>query len=421
MTLLMSLAVPGNLGNIVGPNADGVLAGKLTAKDPTKVLLKSRAVAGLCITDDGGSFVDETTPFGESTADDVEVLPATPAVDDAVYFGHATKKFGRVDLNITTQGDGTWTLAWEYWNGEEYAALENVTDGTTAFEAATGWASVTFDIPADWAKNTVDGVNAYWIRARVATYDAVTTAPQVGQGWIITQEGEAGWTDDKTDFTDSGASDCAALPAYPIVGDGLYIGYSQPFCKVKVTVGQARTGTATITWKYWNGSAWTAITAATIDDDSVGFSAGTSTYLVHFVPPADWVANTAANGPNGQAGYFVVAELAAITSVTAQPLITQGWVYPLNTDAMGIRCPARGTVTRVDLQAQTKSGANADSKFLLVNRSQNTCVSFTWTKAEPCDFAAISLPVSEGDELVLVQVTEDGTTEFADAMFLLAM
>lgn len=421
MTLLLNYTVPGNLGNVAGANADGVLLGKMTAAAAAKALLKSRAVAGLCITDDGGAYTDETTPFGEATGDDVEVLPATPAVGDAVYFGHATLQFDRVDLNLTTDGDGTWTIAWEYWNGTEFTALADVTDGTGGFIAsATGWLSVTYTLPGDWAKNTVDGVNAYWIRARVATYSAVTTAPQVGQGYIITQAADAGWTDDTEDFNDSGAGDVAALPAYPIAGDGLYIGHAtQKFCKVRVTVSQARTGTATITWKYWNGSAWTALTS--VDDDSVGFSAGTSTYLVHFTPPADWVANTGANGPNGQAGYFVVAELTAITSVTAQPLITQGWVFPLTTGAGGMAAPVGGTITRVDMGAGTKSGTTADSKFILVNVSQGTCVEFTWTKAEPIDYADVSLAVSAGDELALVQITEDGTTEFADANFQIAM
>ena len=75
----LSISVPGNLGNIVGAGADGVLAGQMTADDPSKVLLKAAAAAGLCITDDGGLYVDETTPFGESTGD----LPPAGVVKNA--------------------------------------------------------------------------------------------------------------------------------------------------------------------------------------------------------------------------------------------------------------------------------------------------------------------------------------------------
>src|SRR3990172_12503028 len=99
MSTTLTFPVAGTLGNIEGGAADGVLAGQLPATSPSKFLLKSLYVAGRCYTDDGGLYVNETTPFGEATADDVEVLPAVPANDDAVYVGHATVKFGQVDVN----------------------------------------------------------------------------------------------------------------------------------------------------------------------------------------------------------------------------------------------------------------------------------------------------------------------------------
>jgi len=406
-----SISVPGNLGNNAGPASDGVLYGQLTPTNPSKVLLKSLATAGLAYTDDGGVYVNETTPFGEATADDVEVLPATPAADDAFYVGHGTEQFARIDLNTTTQGDGVWTITWEYWDGDAWVALAGVTDGTTGFTSATGWASVTYTLPTDWSQCTIDGVLGYWIRARVSAYTSATTAPQVGQGWVITCD--ATWVDDTTDFTDAGAGDVALLPSYPVVGDGLYVGYTEKFCKMKVTTSQARTGTATLGLKYWNGSAWTALT--TLADDSVGWSATAGTHLIHFTPPSDWVANTAANGPNGQTGFFVVMELTALTSVTQAPLATQGWVYPLKTGASGTRVPVPCTSFEVSYQAQTASGTTADSKFLIINATQGTCVESTWTKADTHDSEVLSLTFAKNDAFVLAQIIEDGTTEFADA------
>lgn len=415
----VSHTVPGNLGNTEGAAADGVLIGQLTATDPDAVLLKSAAATGLCITDDGGLYVNETTPWGESTGDDVELLPATPADDDAVYIGHATIKFAQVDINLTTQGDGTWTIDWEYWDGSSWTALSGVTDNTTGFTAATGWKSVTFTEPGDWAQCTIDSVLGYWVRGNVSGYSAVTTAPQAGQGYVVLST--PAWTDDTTDFTDAGAGDVACLPAYPIVGDGLYIGYSEIFCKVKITTSQARTGTATLTLKYWDGSAWTAVTAATLDDDSVGYSATAGTHYIHFTPPTDWTANTAGNGPNGETGFFVVVEMTAMTDVTQQPLATQGWVLPLSTGADGIPVPISGQVSKVDVNAGTASAANADSKFLLCNVTAGTCKPFTWTKADPTFQATVALNVTQSDKLALVQITEDGTTEFADATFQLSI
>lgn len=414
----LTFPVPGNLGTNEGADSDGVLIGALASTAAAKALLQGHAVAGLCITDDGGLYVDETTPFGEATADDVEVLPATPANDDAVYFGHATATFARVDVNLTTDGVGTWTIGYEYWNGSAWTALSGVTDGTSGFVAgATGWMSITFTLPTDWAKCTVDGVNAYWIRGVVSGYSAVTTAPQVGQGYVILADADSAWTDDTTDLGDAGAGDVALLPSYPVVGDAFYVGHGEKFCKFKITLSQARTGTATIVAEYWNGTAWADLGDV---DDSVGFSAGTSTYLVHFEPPSDWAQNEASNGPNGETGFFIRFRLSAMTSVTAQPLGTQGWVLPLVTGADGVQAPSRGrfVVTRVNMQAATKSGTSADSKFILVNVTTGAFVSFTWTKADFIDQADISLAVSTGDKLALVQIQEDGTTEFADATFI---
>lgn len=417
MTQSISLPLPGTLGNVVGGGSDGVLLGALTFADPTKALLKSVAAASpLCITDDGGLYVDETTPFNEDTGDDVEVLPATPAVDDAAYFGLAAGTFTRVDLNITTQGSGTWTITWEYWDGTDWQTL-TVTDGTTGFTAATGIKSVTFTAPSDWAANTVDSVLAYWIRARVSAYTSVTTAPQVGQGWIVGSDAQ--WTDDLTDATDSGAGDVALLPTYPLVGDGFYVGYSEKFCKIKVTTSQARTGTATLTLKYWNGSAWTAVT--TVEDDSTGYSESAGTYIIHFVPPGDWTANTTSNGPDSQAGYFVSVELTAMTDVTQQPLATQLWVLPYVTGASGYPAPTNGTISEVNGSALTPSANNNDSTFLLINVTKGTFAELEWTAADQFETWTTSLFVDVADELVVVQITEDGTTEFADASLFLTL
>lgn len=416
MSDTLTLPVVGAIGTNAGAGSDGVLVGALTAANPTVGQLESRALTdGKCITDDGGTFVDESTPFNEATADDVELLPAAPAVDDAVYFGHLSKQFARVDINLTTQGIGSWALTWEYWNGSAWATLA-VTDGTSDFVAAVGFHSVTFTIPSGWTKSLVDNTNGFFIRARVSTFTSVTTAPQAGQGFIVSEAADAVFTDDLVDLTDVGTGDVALLPAYPVVGDGFYVGAAERFCKLSVVYSQARTGTATITWLYWNGSAWVALPIAT--DDSVGFSATAGTHLVHFVPPDDWEANTASNGPGGEAGYHVKAELTAITTVTQQPLGTSAQVFPVTTGATGVKPKGDNFVNNVQMIAGTVSAANADSIFALINTRTGLAASFTWTQALAIDSEDVLLSASLGDELVLIQVQEDGTTEFADVAFL---
>ncbi len=418
MSQTMSVTIPGALGTNAGADNDGVLFGQLTAADPTKAILEANAEVGLCITKDDATFVDETTPWGEATADDVEILPATPAVDDACYFGHATGKFGTVSMDITTaHADMILTLVWEYWDGSAYVATLSETDNTTGFTAATGDRTVVFTPPTDWARNTVFGVFGYWIRARVSAFTSITTAPQVGSGHVILDE--PNYTDDTTDFTDDGAADVILLPAIPTVGDSFAIGYTEKFCKAKVTTSTARTGTATLVVKYWDGSSITAITK--IDDDTVGWSTTAGTLLINFVPPTDWVANTAANGPNGQAGFFIWMELTALTSVTANPVATQGWVYPLKTGASGIKAAAAFSTFKLTMNAQTKSGTTEDSEFLVINTTSGAYANITWTKADPFVEDTASLIVAKNDEIAIVQVGEDGTTEFADANLVLTL
>lgn len=406
--------VAGNLGNIAGPGSDGVLVGKLTAANPTAILLKAAKANALCFSDDGGLYVDETVDLASATSNDVPPLPITPAVDDAFYIGHANSKFAEVQLNQTTQGAGVWTMVWEYWNGAAWTALAGVTDGTTGFKAATGFVGVTFTSPTDWAKCTVDGVNGYWVRSRVSAYTSISTRPLIGQGYVVLSSGS--YTNDLTDFTSAGAGDVMLLPSTPTVGDGLYIGYSEKFAKIKLTTSQARTGTATIVLKYWNGTEWAAV--PTVEDDSIGYSATAGTHLIHFTPPADWVSNSPANGPGGVGGYFVVMELTVLTSVTQQPLATQGWVYPLKTGASGVKSSTGGHHFSIDAMAQTVSGSTGDSKFLVVNCATGASAEFTWTKATGFNtVSSVELAVTKGDQLAIVQVTEDGSTEFANAQF----
>lgn len=414
----ITFSLPGNLGNVAGAESDGVLIGAISATDPAKVLTKSKVNRGLAFQEDGNAYTDFTTELNEATADDVDLLPAVPAVEDAFYIGHATGKFAKAELNLTTQGSGTWTITWEYWNGAAWTALSGVTDGTSGFTAATGWKAVTFTEPTDWAQNTVDGVLGYWIRGRVSAYTSVTTQPLAGQGRITNSSHV--WVDDTTDATDAGAGDVELMPLHPTVGDGVYFGYGEQFCKLKLTTSQARAGTATISLKYWNGSAWTLVPAAEVEDDSAGYSGSPGTHFVHFVPPDDWVANDAANGPNGQTGFFVVMEITALTDMTTQPLLTRSWCLPLKTGASGAQIMTAATKFTVSMAALTKSATNADSVFLLVNCTRGTSQPFTWTKGLAIHTAEVAIKAYLKDQLAIVQVTEDGTTEFADANIMLA-
>ena len=151
----------------------------------TFAILAQKLSEGLlgAVTDDGGVQVNETVAANNATANDIHLTPAVPTVNDAFYFGYEFL-FTALRINVGTNGVGTWTIIWEYWNGSAWAALPGITDGTTGFTAGTGNKDVTWTIPSNWAKTEVLGITGYWIRARVSAYTAVTTQPLGTQSWV---------------------------------------------------------------------------------------------------------------------------------------------------------------------------------------------------------------------------------------------
>ena len=135
------------------------------------------------VADDGGAQTDETAESNSAAAGDLTLLPAVPAVNDAYYFG-GTEVFSLLTLNIGTQGDGTWTIVWEYRDADGWQSLASVIDDTEGFEATAGNHDVSFDVPDDWTSYTVNGITAFWIRARVSAYTAVVTQPLGTQCWV---------------------------------------------------------------------------------------------------------------------------------------------------------------------------------------------------------------------------------------------
>jgi len=138
---------------------------------------------GAIALDAPSAYTRERTEANNDTINDMTLLPTTPAVDDAYYFG-SFQRFPRLKLKIDTPGVGTWTITWEYWNGTTWSALSGVSDGTDGFRpTSAGTYTVSYTFPSDWTMTTVNGINAYWIRGRVSTYTSVTTAPKGSRGW----------------------------------------------------------------------------------------------------------------------------------------------------------------------------------------------------------------------------------------------
>lgn len=143
-------------------------------------LLRGKPMAAV-ILDDGGVKTDDTAAANEDTTNDVDLTPATPNSGDAIMFGFASV-FGRLFFDVSTAGVGTYTVAWEYWDGSAWQALSGVTDSTTSFKT-NALNRVIWTIPANWQKKSETGFpDLFYVRAKLDA-GTVTTAPKATRVW----------------------------------------------------------------------------------------------------------------------------------------------------------------------------------------------------------------------------------------------
>jgi len=178
-TASAGITLPGvSLDIATGPGGGVTAVGPLSVPAPSiSRTLSSGNPLGGAVADDGGVQTDETAAANNDLVNDMTLLPAVPAVNDAYYFGLGIQ-WNYLRLNIGTSGVGVYSLVWEYWNGVAWSALPDLSDGTNSFTLA-GWCEITFTRPADWAATTVGGISGfYWIRARVSSYDSIIAQPK---------------------------------------------------------------------------------------------------------------------------------------------------------------------------------------------------------------------------------------------------
>jgi len=109
-------------------------------------------------TKSGGSITLEFHPPGEATAGQSGKSSESGTT-------HSTTNTSRNGTGIGVIG-GEPRLSWEYWNGEGWAQLDSVEDGTDSFHEP---GSVEFNVPDDIDRTTVSGHENVWIRARLVS------------------------------------------------------------------------------------------------------------------------------------------------------------------------------------------------------------------------------------------------------------
>ncbi|MFA7086295.1 MAG: hypothetical protein WC145_06475 [Aliarcobacter sp.] len=228
--------------------------------------------------------------------------------------------------------------------------------------------------------------------------------------------------EDGTEITDETAAannattnDMTLWPSTPEEDDAYYIGASAKFCGVVINFTTAASNLVmTTALEYWDGEDWVALAA---EDNTAGLmSTATGSKLCSFVPPADWRVTTITDKDEADhEGYFVRWRCTEYTSKTAVPKAGQAWVLDL-THGAGLYMPGNCSIAGADFTAATLSATNGDTVFLVINLTKGTCAALTYTKALAIDHDVLAVPLkfAAGDQLVIKQVMEDGSTEYAN-------
>ena len=129
------------------------------------------------------------------------------------------------------------------------------------------------------------------------------------------------FVDETTDANSSANADWTVFPATEDTSDYVAMGYRQKFKKVIFDYANGTAGVGgTVTWEYWNGSSWAALSGVT--DGTTGFTATAGDgKVLTFTVPTDW----AATSLNGSQNLYYIRALVASTYST-NPVLDQGYV-----------------------------------------------------------------------------------------------
>ncbi|MCD6436494.1 MAG: hypothetical protein J7L15_08985 [Clostridiales bacterium] len=150
---------------------------------PWDTTANAEQAAALCKVSDGGVFLNLSgSGAGAGYTANYQLFPDTEVVNDAVYFGYASK-FGAmyIDMSATVGVYNDDALTWEYRNSSgTWTAFtpydETDTTAQNGKRSFQGDGYIILNVGEDWTAGLVDSQNAFWIRARVSAAE-ITTIP----------------------------------------------------------------------------------------------------------------------------------------------------------------------------------------------------------------------------------------------------
>jgi len=203
------------------------------------------------------------------------------------------------------------------------------------------------------------------------------------------------------------------FPDTEVENDAVYFGAALPFCQMWIDVATGGAyGADSITWEYWNGSAWAALTIAHDYTDSTaqdGLRPFQRDGSMQFVPPSDW----AAVAVNSQTAYWIRARCNATVDITTTPK-TNSVEHYICSPTDGIRIPVHCQITDVRIvdEASTLHTAT-DIKFCLHNFTKGTTsAEMTFAQDKRNDtWDGDTCECDAGDIIWPLVTQEDGTNE----------
>jgi len=227
---------------------------------------------------------------------------------------------------------------------------------------------------------------------------------------------------DATVFTNLAVSGAGAgytanyqlFPDTEAINDAVYFGKATVFGAIYMDMSAtvAVHNDDSITWEYYNGTAWTALTIVWDETDTTandGLRPFQADGYIFFSAPTDWAANTV----DSQSAYWIRARVSA-AEITTIPLTNSVEHKTFAFDA-GNKIPYACTIGRGLFAFETVSGSTDNTDVILVNGTSGACSAVkVITKAKKdvaiADFALIC---AKDDVIGLFCTDEDGTTEYA--------
>ena len=184
------------------------------------------------------------------------------------------------------------------------------------------------------------------------------------QVWQV-DDSAATFVDETADANDTGNADWTLFPASEATGDYAAFGYTETFSQLKFDYANGTAGVAgVVTWEYWNGSAWTALSGVT--DGTAGFTTAVADGLtVTWTMPTDWatrILNT------GKKLYYARARITTV--YTTNPIFDQGYIQKIG-DAV---VESVTVIPGDNGSGQTQDSTDRDEVWLLVKRTINGAI-----------------------------------------------